>query len=55
MVGLEGQPIVVLTKIGWMAVSRRSSNEATNLLFSKSSLHDHIDLCSLDCLDCLRN
>ena len=29
--------------------------ELTNLLFSKTSLHDYENLCSLDCLDIEEN
>ena len=33
-----------------MVVSPGHSSEVTNLLFSKTSLHDYENLCSLDCL-----
>ena len=49
-VGLEGKPVVELTKLGWVVVSPGNNSEVTNLLFSKTSLHDYENLCSLDCL-----
>ena len=44
-------------KFGWVIVSPGQEIGATNMLLSKTSLHDNKKLCSLDCLDieeCLR-
>ena len=46
--GLAGKPIAELTNFWWVIVSARQ--EVTNMLFSKTSLHDYDKLCSLDCL-----
>ena len=46
----EGEPVAELTKLGWVVVSPGNSSEVTNLLFSKTSLHDYENLCSLDYL-----
>ena len=49
-IGLEGEPIAELTKLGWVVLSPGDDFDLTNLLFSKTSLHDYENLCSLDCL-----
>ena len=44
-------------KFGWVIVSPGQEIGVTNMLLSKTSLHDNKKLCSLDCLDieeCLR-
>ena len=50
-VGLPGKPIAELTKVGWVIVSPGQETGITNMLFSKTFLHDYQKLCSLDCLD----
>ena len=50
-VGLSGEPIAELTKFGWVIVSSGKETGVTNMLFSKTSLHDYEKLFSLDCLD----
>ena len=49
-VGLPGEPIAELTKLGWVILSPGKENASTNILFTKTSLHDYESLCSLDCL-----
>ena len=49
-VSLPGEPIAELTKFGWVIVSPGQETGITNMLFSKTSLHDYEKLCSLDCL-----
>ena len=49
-VGLPGEPIAELTKLGWVILSPGKENASTNILFTKTSLHDYENLCSLDCL-----
>ena len=44
-VGLPGEPIGELTKLGWVILS-----PSTNILFTKASMHDYENVCSLDCL-----
>ena len=48
--GLEGEPVAELTKLGWAVVSPGNNSEVTNLWFSKTSLHNYENLCSLTCL-----
>ena len=48
--GLPGEPIAELTKLGWVILSPGKENASTNILFTKTSLHDYENLCSLDCL-----
>ena len=49
-VGLPRETIAELTKLGWFILSPGKENASTNILFTKISLHDHENLCSLDCL-----
>ena len=49
-VGLPGEPIAELTKLGWVILSPGEENASTNILFTKTSLHDYENVCSLDCL-----
>ena len=49
-VGLSGEPIAELTKLGWVILSPGKENASTNILLAKTSLHDYENLCSLDCL-----
>ena len=44
--GLPEEPTAELTKFEWVIVSPGQETGITNMLFSKTSLHD----CSLDCL-----
>ena len=48
-VGLPGEPIAEITKLGWVILSPRKENTSTNIFFTKTSLHDCEKLCSLDC------
>ena len=48
-VGLEGVPVTEFTKQEWVVVSPGNNSEVTNLLLSKTSLHDYKNLRSLDC------
>ena len=48
--GLHGKTIAELTNFWWVIVSAQQEAEVTNMLFSKTSLHDYEKLCSLDCL-----
>ena len=38
---LPGEPIAELTKLGCVIVSPRQETGMTNMLFSKTSLHDY--------------
>ena len=49
-VGLPGESIAELTKLGWVILSPVKENASTNILFAKISLHDYENLYSLDCL-----
>ena len=48
--GLPGEPIAELKKLGRVFLSPGKENASTNILFTKTSLHDYENLCSLDCL-----
>ena len=50
MVGLSEEPIAELTKLIWVISSPGKENASSNILFTKTSLNDHKNLCSLDCL-----
>ena len=39
-VGLDGEPVAELTKLGLVVILPGNSNEVTILLFSKASLYD---------------
>ena len=47
-VGLPGDSIAELTKVGWVNLLPGKENASTNILFTKTSLHDYEN--SLDCL-----
>ena len=47
-VGLPGDSIAELTKAGWVILLPGKENASTNILFTKTSLHDYEN--SLDCL-----
>ena len=49
MLGLPGEPIAELTKLGWVILLPGKENASTNILFTKTSIHDYENLCSLDC------
>ena len=49
-VGLPGEPITELTKLGWVILSLGKENASTNILFTKTSLHDQENVCSFDYL-----
>ena len=49
-IGLPGEPIAELTKLGWYIISPGKENDIANILFSQTSIHDYEKLCSLDCL-----
>ena len=40
-VGLPGEPIAELPRFGWVIVSPGQETGITNMLFSKTSLHDY--------------
>ena len=48
--GLPGNPTAELTKLGWVVLLPGKENASTNILFTKTSLHDYENVCSLDCL-----
>ena len=48
--GLSGEPISELKKNRWVVLSPGKENVSTNIFFTKTSLHDYENLCSLDCL-----
>ena len=48
--GLPRKPIAELTKLGWIILLPGKENSLSNILFTKTSLHDYENLCSLDCL-----
>ena len=50
-IDLPGEPIAEQTKFGWLIVSPGQEGEVTNMLFSKTSLHDYEKLCNLGHLD----
>ena len=49
-IGLPGEPIAELTKLGWYIVYPGKEHDIKNILFSQTSIHDYEKLCSLDCL-----
>ena len=49
-VGLLGEPIAELIKLGWAILLLGKENALTNILFTKTSLHAYENSCSLDCL-----
>ena len=49
-VGQPGEPIAELTKLGWVVISPGEETSVTKMLFSKTSVHDCENLCSLDVL-----
>ena len=49
-IGLPGESIAELAKLGWYIVSPGKENDITNILFSQTSIHDYEKLCSLDCV-----
>ena len=49
-VGQPGEPIAELTKLEWVAISPGQETSVTEMLFSKTSVHDYENLCNLDVL-----
>ena len=49
--GPPGEPIAELTNLGWVILSPGKENALTNILFTKTFLHDYENICGLDCLD----
>ena len=49
-IGLSGETIAELTKMGWYIVYPGIENYIANILFSQTSIHDYEKRCSLDCL-----
>ena len=47
-IGLLEELIAELTKLGWYILSLGKENDITNVLCSKTSIHDYENLCSLD-------
>ena len=50
-----GGAVAALTNLGWVILLPGKGNVTTNILFTKTSLHDYENLCSLDCLSIDRN
>ena len=48
--GQPGEPIAELTRLGWVVVFPGQESGLTNMMFSKTSVHDYENLCSLDVL-----
>ena len=49
-VGQPGGPIAELTRLGWVVISPGQESGLTNMMFSKTSIHDYENLHSLDVL-----
>ena len=49
-VGVLGEPIAELKKLGWVILLSGKEKASTNILFTKTSLHEYENLFSLDCL-----
>ena len=49
-IGLPGEPIAELTKLGWYIVSPGKENDIINILFSQISIHDYEKHWCFDCL-----
>ena len=49
-VGKPGEPIAELTRLGWVVISPGQESGLTNMMFSKTSIHDYENLHSLDVL-----
>ena len=49
-VGQPGEPIAELTRPGWVVISPGQESGMTNMMFSKTLVHDYENLCSLDVL-----
>ena len=49
-VGQPGEPIAEVTRLGWVVISPSQESGLTNMMLSKTSLHDYKNLCSLDVL-----
>ena len=45
-----GEPIVELTKLGWVVIFPGQENSITKMLFPKTLVHDYEHLCHLDVL-----
>ena len=48
-IGLPGQPVAELTKLGWI-ISPDQENTVTNMLYPKTTVRDYENFCSLDVL-----
>ena len=49
-IGLPGQPIEELTKLGLVVISLSQEKVVTNMLYSKTTVHHYENLCSLNVL-----
>ena len=49
-VGQLGEPVPGLTRLGWVVISTGQESGLINMMFSKTSVHDYENLCSLDVL-----
>ena len=49
-VGQPGEPIAELTRLGWVVISPGQESGLTNMMFSKTSVHNYENICSLDML-----
>ena len=47
---MPGQPVAELTKLDWVVISPGQENTATNMLYSKTTVHDYENLSSFDVL-----
>ena len=54
-VGLLEEPIAELKKLGWVILWPGKENTSTNTVFTKASLYDYENLCSLECLSIKEN
>ena len=54
-VGLEGELVAELTKLGWVYSSLGNRIKVTNLLFCKRSLHNYENLFRLGCFGIQEN
>ena len=52
---LLGQTVAELTKIGWVVISPGQENTVINMLYSKTTVHDYKNLCSLNILGIEKN
>ena len=49
-IGVPGQSVAELTKLGWVVISPVQEYTVTNMRYSKTTVHDYENLCSLNVL-----